>query len=86
MKKICVVLVLAIVVCAGALTPSAQARKKRIAIMDFDYATVHSSSAAIFGQDIDIGKGISDLLVNYLVKSSLLPKAKVNPSETARPC
>ena len=54
--------------------------------MDFDYATVHSSSAAIFGQDIDIGKGISDLLVNYLVKSSPLPKAKVNPSETARPC
>jgi curli biogenesis system outer membrane secretion channel CsgG len=68
MKKICVLVTLAIVVCAGALTANAQARKKRIAIMDFDYATVHSASAAIFGQDIDIGKGISDLLVNYLVK------------------
>jgi curli biogenesis system outer membrane secretion channel CsgG len=68
MKKICIVVTVAILVYASALTASAQARKKRIAIMDFDYATVHSSSAAIFGQDIDIGKGVSDLLVNYLVK------------------
>jgi Skp family chaperone for outer membrane proteins len=37
----------------------AQARKKRIAIMDFDYATVHSASAALFGQDVDIGKGVA---------------------------
>jgi curli biogenesis system outer membrane secretion channel CsgG len=36
--------------------------------MDFDYATVHSTSAAIFGQDIDIGKGVADLLVTNLVK------------------
>jgi curli biogenesis system outer membrane secretion channel CsgG len=43
-------------------------RKKRVAIFDFDYATVHSSVAALFGQDIDVGKGISDLLVTYLVK------------------
>lgn len=39
-----------------------------MAIMDFDYATVHSSTAALFGQDVDVGKGISDLLVTYLVK------------------
>jgi curli biogenesis system outer membrane secretion channel CsgG len=43
-------------------------RKKRVAIFDFDYATVHGGVAAIFGQDVDIGKGISDLLVKYLVK------------------
>ena len=43
-------------------------RKKRVAIFDFDYATVHSGVAAIFGQDVDVGKGISDLLVKYLVK------------------
>ncbi len=36
--------------------------------MDFDYATVHSGIAALFGQDVDVGKGISDLLVTYLVK------------------
>jgi curli biogenesis system outer membrane secretion channel CsgG len=46
----------------------APARKKRVAIMDFDYATVHGGVAAIFGQDVDIGKGITDLLVKYLVK------------------
>src|SRR5438132_9601489 len=46
----------------------APARKKRVAIFDFDYASVHSSVAALFGQDVDVGKGISDLLVKYLVK------------------
>ena len=46
----------------------AAGRKKRVAVFDFDYGTVHSGVAAIFGQDVDVGKGISDLLVNYLVK------------------
>ncbi len=45
-----------------------QGRKKRVAIMDFDYATVHGGVASIFGQDVDIGKGISDLMVTNLVK------------------
>ncbi|MGZ4788679.1 MAG: CsgG/HfaB family protein [Terriglobales bacterium] len=48
--------------------PAPQGRKKRVAIMDFDYGTVHSGIAAIFGQDVDVGKGITDLLVKYLVK------------------
>jgi curli biogenesis system outer membrane secretion channel CsgG len=43
-------------------------RKPRIAILDFEYATVYSNVAAIFGSNIDVGKGVSDLLVNYLVK------------------
>jgi curli biogenesis system outer membrane secretion channel CsgG len=53
---------------AGA--PSSQAptgRKKRVAVFDFDYATVKTSTAALFGTDIDVGKGISDLLVKNLV-------------------
>ncbi len=52
-------------------TAAAQAaapRRPRIAVMDFDYATVHTYSAAIFGSDVDIGKGIADLLVTDLVK------------------
>jgi curli biogenesis system outer membrane secretion channel CsgG len=53
---------------SSAMGQGAQPRKKRIAIMDFDYATVHSNVAAIFGSDIDIGKGISDMLVTMLVK------------------
>src|SRR3954464_4019536 len=45
-----------------------QGRKKRVAILDFDYGTVHNSIAALFGSDVDVGKGITDLLVKYLVK------------------
>ncbi len=52
----------------GAQAPAATGRKKRICIMDFDYATVQSGTSALFGTNVDVGKGISDLLVNYLVK------------------
>src|ERR1700689_4592528 len=53
----------------GQAAPAAPTgRKKRVAVFDFDYATVHSSVAALFGQDVDVGKGISDLLVTDLVK------------------
>jgi curli biogenesis system outer membrane secretion channel CsgG len=54
----------------GVTTPPAQAqgRKKRVAVFDFDYATVMTNSQAIFGSNVDIGKGISDLLVKYLVQ------------------
>jgi curli biogenesis system outer membrane secretion channel CsgG len=44
------------------------ARRKLVAVFDFDYATVQSSSAAVFGNNVDIGKGIADLLVRNLVK------------------
>jgi curli biogenesis system outer membrane secretion channel CsgG len=39
--------------------------------MNFDYATVHDGVAAIFGTDVDVGKGISDLLVDRLVGSGV---------------
>src|SRR4029077_20860349 len=51
----------------AAATQAPQGRKKRVAVFDFDYATVRSNSQALFGTDIDIGKGISDLLVKNLV-------------------
>ena len=47
---------------------ASQGRKKRVAVFDFDYATVRTSTAALFGTDIDVGKGISDLLVKNLVQ------------------
>jgi curli biogenesis system outer membrane secretion channel CsgG len=56
---------------AASTAPAAaapQGRKKRVAVFDFDYATVHADVAALFGSDVDVGKGISDLLVTYLVK------------------
>ncbi len=50
------------------LVPAGWAQtKKRVAVMDFDYATVKSTVAAVFGTDTDVGKGITDLLVTRLV-------------------
>ena len=42
-------------------------QKKRVAVMNFDYATVQSGVAALFGTNQDIGKGIADILVDKLV-------------------
>src|ERR1700680_3111876 len=44
------------------------AQKKRVAVLNFEYGTVSSSAQAIFGTDQDVGKGISDMLVQKLVQ------------------
>jgi curli biogenesis system outer membrane secretion channel CsgG len=44
------------------------APRKRVAVMNFDYGTVRTSVSQIFGSDQDVGKGISDLLVQKLVQ------------------
>jgi curli biogenesis system outer membrane secretion channel CsgG len=41
--------------------------KKRVAVMNFDYGTVSTYVAQIFGTNQDIGKGIADMLVDRLV-------------------
>jgi len=51
----------------AAVLAAQQQPKKRVAVLDFDYATVKTSVAAIWGTDQDIGKGIVDLLVQKLV-------------------
>jgi curli biogenesis system outer membrane secretion channel CsgG len=56
---------------AGAAAGGAQTSsdsKPRIAVIDFDYATVHTGVSAIFGTNVDVGRGIGDLLVTHLVK------------------
>ncbi len=53
---------------APTTAPAPGVRRKRVAIFDFDYATVQSASAAAFGTNVDVGKGISDLLVRHLVQ------------------
>jgi len=51
-----------------AQVPAAQAGSRhRIAVLDFNYATVMSTSQAVFGTQVDIGKGISDMLIDRLV-------------------
>ena len=47
--------------------PTQNVQRKRVAVLDFDYATVKSQVAAIWGTDQDVGKGISDLIVEKLV-------------------
>lgn len=43
--------------------------RKRVAVIDFDYATVRSYVSDIWGSDQDIGKGIADILVGQLVRN-----------------
>lgn len=64
---------LALALLASLLSPAASAqdapkRRPRIAVLDFDYGTVQTASAAMFGTNVDVGKGIVDLLVTGLVK------------------
>jgi curli biogenesis system outer membrane secretion channel CsgG len=63
MKRVSVVVAVSLLAVAVA---TAQ-QKKRVAVMNFDYATVSSSVAQIFGTNQDIGKGIADMLVDKLV-------------------
>jgi curli biogenesis system outer membrane secretion channel CsgG len=52
----------------GAAPATAPAGPKRlVAVMNFDYGTVKTTVAAIFGTDQDVGKGITDLMVQKLV-------------------
>ena len=55
---------------AIAVTHPALAQKRRVAIMNFEYGTVSTSVAQIFGTNVDIGKGISDVLVDRLVNGT----------------
>jgi curli biogenesis system outer membrane secretion channel CsgG len=47
-------------------------QKRRVAVLNFDYATVHDSVSAIFGSNQDVGKGIADLLVDKLVEGAVV--------------
>lgn len=42
--------------------------KTRVAVMNFEYGTVQSGVSAVFGSNVDVGKGIADMLVDRLVK------------------
>src|SRR5881296_2941154 len=51
-----------------AAAPAPPARR-RVAVLDFDYATVHSYVTDIWGSDVDIGKGIASMLLTELVQN-----------------
>jgi curli biogenesis system outer membrane secretion channel CsgG len=52
---------------AAPAATSAPAPKRLVAVMNFDYGTVKTVVASIFGTDQDVGKGITDLMVQKLV-------------------
>ncbi len=74
MKRIFLMILVATFLVTGAIAQTADApqaphaRKKLVAVFDFDYATVQTASQSVFGSNVDIGKGIADLLVRNLVK------------------
>jgi len=52
----------------AAFCAAQSSQRKRVAVLDFEYGTVRSYVAEIWGSDQDVGKGISDLLVQKLVQ------------------
>jgi curli biogenesis system outer membrane secretion channel CsgG len=55
---------------ALAITPAfgqAPPEKRRVAVMDFGYGAVMSSVQALFGTTQDVGRGISDLIIDRLI-------------------
>lgn len=78
--RLCCISFLAIAPCAaqqaapaaaapGSTAPAQPAGPKRlVAVMNFDYGTVKTVVASIFGTDQDVGKGITDLMVQKLVQ------------------
>jgi curli biogenesis system outer membrane secretion channel CsgG len=42
--------------------------KTRVAVMNFEYGTVQTGVSGVFGTNVDVGKGIADMLVDRLVK------------------
>lgn len=70
-KKILSFFMLTAALTAGLAMRPAEAqtpRRPRIAVLDFDYATVQTSTSAMFGTNVDVGKGITNLLITSLVK------------------
>jgi curli biogenesis system outer membrane secretion channel CsgG len=59
--------VIAFVLFLTVLTTAEAQQKKRVAVMNFDYATVRTYVNTLFGSDQDVGKGIADILVDRLV-------------------
>ena len=59
-----------------------QTRARRVAVFDFDYSAVRTATAELFGTDIDVGRGITDMLVTALVNDgtySVIERSMLDP-------
>src|SRR5882724_6380684 len=80
-KQFCCEAIAMLVLCAVLVPAAAAQHKKRVAVLNFDYATVQSTVSSVFGTNVDVGKGISDLLVQQLVtdgKYSLIERNAID--------
>jgi curli biogenesis system outer membrane secretion channel CsgG len=50
---------------------TAQERKRRVAVLNFEYGTVQSMVSSLFGTNVDVGKGVADVLVEKMVSSGV---------------
>src|SRR5436189_55471 len=79
MKRLAVAVVS--LVCWAHVVSAQAPAKRRIAVLDFDYATVHEYVSDLFGGDVDIGKGIADMIVTNLVRNgtfSVIERSKLD--------
>src|SRR5881396_212478 len=51
---------------APAPAPAATSARRRVAVLDFDYATVHSYVTGLMGSDVDVGKSVAAQLLSEL--------------------
>jgi curli biogenesis system outer membrane secretion channel CsgG len=56
---------------AIAQQPQRTAVRRLVAVLDFGYASVMTASQSIFGTNVDIGKGIADLLADRLANDGI---------------
>ena len=64
MKKLSAIAVLGMVTC---VTMTAQS-KRSLAVDEFDFSTVQTAVASIFGTNVDIGKGIQSMMVKRIAQ------------------
>ncbi|HYT63833.1 MAG TPA: CsgG/HfaB family protein [Gemmatimonadales bacterium] len=50
-------------------TPAPTSARRRVAVLDFDYGTVHNYVTGLYGSDVDIGKGVATMLVSELMQN-----------------
>ena len=67
--RIPLVAVLTLISLNAACLGETSQQRHRIAVLDFSYATVMTTSQAVFGSNQDIGKGISDMLIDRLTNN-----------------
>src|SRR3954452_20861702 len=65
--RACFALLGAALAISTAFGQQAHQEKRRIAVMDFGYGAVMSSVQALFGTTQDVGRGISDLIIDRLI-------------------